>query len=299
MQILKVAILPAIILFQVSLLPAADYSFAESLYKKGDYERAVSEYRREYFIADEAQQKYYGILRAAESCYLSENYSAVLYELNASQAEGIGQYYSLRTDWLKSFSSAAGGAFLPAINRLESIDHKPSEPAVRYQQLIYRLQQHLALNPTAQPPAELTGSWQQMQPFNLPESEYYSPPLRDTQALGPLLRQWPAADTASPFLAGFMSAVVPGAGQALYGYWGDAVTSLTVVAVFTGGSILAYQNNEIPLAAVAGSAAAAFYAGGIYGAANGAIRLNHEKYRETERKLKELSLNYRLMKYRF
>jgi hypothetical protein len=80
----------------------------------------------------------------------------------------------------------------------------------------------------------------------------------------------------SPFLASIMSAIIPGAGKAYCGYWGDAVMSFMFTASSTFFAVRGFNKygtkNVYPW--IVGGFAVSYYTSNIYGGATSAIRYN-------------------------
>lgn len=74
----------------------------------------------------------------------------------------------------------------------------------------------------------------------------------------------------SPLAAGFMSAVLPGAGQLYAGRPTDALLAFGSNALFTWGAVEAYQSEKWALFGLVGLFEVAWYGGNIYNAVNGA-----------------------------
>jgi putative component of membrane protein insertase Oxa1/YidC/SpoIIIJ protein YidD len=81
----------------------------------------------------------------------------------------------------------------------------------------------------------------------------------------------------SRWLAGSMSAVLPGSGQLYAGRPGDAAVAFLVNAVLIGGTIAAARHDEDAAAVAIGFVAFGFYAGNVYGAVNAAARHDREQ----------------------
>lgn len=79
----------------------------------------------------------------------------------------------------------------------------------------------------------------------------------------------------SPWLAGGLSALVPGAGSAYGGRWSEAALAFFINALFIGATLEAVREDDDGLALVLGIGALAFYAGNIYAAVNGAHKFNN------------------------
>ncbi|RAL24744.1 hypothetical protein DL240_00605 [Lujinxingia litoralis] len=82
-----------------------------------------------------------------------------------------------------------------------------------------------------------------------------------------------------PWLAGTLSALVPGAGQLYNGRPVDALLALGFTGLFGGATLYAYRGLEsIPLTAVAGLLTLGFYSGNIANAIVDARRINAGRY---------------------
>lgn len=100
----------------------------------------------------------------------------------------------------------------------------------------------------------------------------------------PTLTTWLARDRAfvlrhdtlprkSPWLAGALSAVVPGLGRVYLGQWQDALSTLVLVGVAAGLAAHGFYEDGVDSVRgwVLGTTAAVFHAGNIYGSAIGAV----------------------------
>lgn len=80
----------------------------------------------------------------------------------------------------------------------------------------------------------------------------------------------------NPKLAGFMSAVLPGSGQAYNGRYTDALGAFVLNALFISGTWLAFDDDNAALGLACSIFAIGFYKGNIYGAVNGAYKYNRK-----------------------
>ncbi len=83
----------------------------------------------------------------------------------------------------------------------------------------------------------------------------------------------------SPFLAGLLSAVLPGLGRGYCGRWGDGLFSLITIGIPTSMSIYLWETDR-NFASITAAIAALFYLGNIYGSAKGASIYNEQKRRQ-------------------
>ncbi|MEN8686532.1 MAG: tetratricopeptide repeat protein [Desulfuromonadales bacterium] len=78
----------------------------------------------------------------------------------------------------------------------------------------------------------------------------------------------------SPALAGTMSAVIPGSGQAYAGNYQDGMMAFLVNGLFIVGTVAAIDNENYALAGIVGGVGLPFYVGNIYGASKAARKWN-------------------------
>ena len=84
----------------------------------------------------------------------------------------------------------------------------------------------------------------------------------------------------SPGLAGGLSAVLPGAGQAYVGRWGEAASAVLVNGLLVASAVQLYKRELYFAAGAVTFLELGFYGGGIASAANGARRFNRVAYEE-------------------
>jgi len=77
-----------------------------------------------------------------------------------------------------------------------------------------------------------------------------------------------------PWVATLLSVLVPGAGQAYSGQWGEAASALVVNGLFGWALWHNVRNDNESAAVVIGLFAAGFYGGNVYGGADAAVRRN-------------------------
>ena len=95
----------------------------------------------------------------------------------------------------------------------------------------------------------------------------------------------------SPFLAGAMSAMIPGSGHIYAGHYGDGITSFFLNGLFIAGTVVAIRQENYAVAGIVGVIGTPFYLGNIYGAANAATKWNLAVRRDLQGKL-AVTLDY-------
>ena len=81
----------------------------------------------------------------------------------------------------------------------------------------------------------------------------------------------------SRWLAGSLSALLPGSGQLYAGRAADGAVAFLTNAILIGGTVAAARHDEDATAAALGFVAFGFYAGNVYGAANAAAKHDREQ----------------------
>ena len=108
------------------------------------------------------------------------------------------------------------------------------------------------------------------------------------QAWGPLPRKRPG-------LAAGMSAVLPGAGQAYNGRWGEAASAFIVNGLLIGSTVTLIRREEYFAGASVGLLAVSFYGGNVFSAMWGARRHNRLAAQERLDELAPLEPRYRVV----
>ena len=92
------------------------------------------------------------------------------------------------------------------------------------------------------------------------------------------LNDWHQQARKSPFVAGAMSTILPGSGKVYAGKWKDGLVSLLFVGANAHSSYRGFRSVGVrsPYGWLFGGLAFGFYAGGIYGAQKAAKIYNHE-----------------------
>lgn len=94
----------------------------------------------------------------------------------------------------------------------------------------------------------------------------------------------------NPWIAGGLSAIVPGLGRIYAGRTGDGITSLIVTGLFTTLAVLNFNQNHSFRAWLFTGLSAWFYTGQLYGSANDALMFNAEVIEEYTRRVNEMRL---------
>ncbi len=246
--------------------PRRLFNFAESLLAEGDYFRAITEYKRFLFL-----YPYHPLAKEA-------SYNIGLaYFRGQEWEEAILQFRQVMEDY-PGEEIAGEALFMIGESYYRQGDY---ESAIQVYQAV-----------TAQfPPETLGGRAQYRLGWSLlrlrqwsdasklfgqvdPQSPYFP----SAQALAQEAKQGFTLPRKSPPLAGFLSSMLPGAGQAYTGRYRDALVALLLNGAFIAGGIEAIRAGNEALAGAIFFFEAGWYMGNIYGAVNAA----HKQNRDTE-----------------
>ncbi|MBI3994018.1 MAG: hypothetical protein HY342_12155 [Candidatus Lambdaproteobacteria bacterium] len=220
---------------ELTLGAERQWRYAESLLLAGEYFRAVSEYQRLLHFFPAAPQSPAAQLRIAQAYLRAGQPHLALEHLARPAVQGLGPLH------------AGDVRFLRALARLELERDAP------YALRVPRIQDALA-DLRAIPP-----DW---------------PRHGDVAGFVGALEAPPALPDKSPWLAGGLSAVLPGSGSVYVGRYAEGALAFFLTGLLTYTAVASFDARQPALGAVFGGLALAFYGGGIYSAVGGAHKHN-------------------------
>jgi hypothetical protein len=263
-------------------------AFAKSLRKERDYYRAISIYKELVFLSGTEQEKAFYLLAIADSYRQSQRFSLSI--------ETAGQLLNMR-NLPKEIQAKAnleiGASFLGM-----KVGHQAKPFLLRAQQGLpaYRLPEVFLATVALE-----QGQGKQA------ESSYRAVAHQEqgshlgllAQELAELSAKEPMRSSRSPWAAGILSTVVPGAGQAYTGHWVDAMQAFFFVGAFAVSSYASYRyehekQGPYVLTSISLALTSVFHIANIVGAERSA-RLFNQRVRETfvtEPKNRVLSLDF-------
>jgi hypothetical protein len=232
--------------------PQADLAFADVLYAEGDFEGARLEYRRALWAGVPDGDR--AALRVGEC----------LGELGRFE-EAEGWFAGLHTDvgdLGRGLTMARARRHDAAATALERVGGSPELQAV----------------------ARWAAGWARL---DARQEAFARADFAAVQA-GPLaaparevlvqLDRAPRARHRAPGVAAALSFVVPGAGQAWSGNWGDAAAAFFVNAAFAAGTVELARTEQVPGAVALGLVGATFWGGNVLAAADSARRFDETSW---------------------
>ena len=235
-------------------------AFGDHLFQQGDYYRAITEYERFVFLAPEHADAPEVRLRIGEAYYFGEKWDAAARAFRALEASDKNQ--DVRR---------VSALYLAAVAMRQK----------EIQRSIDLLEKYLADFPD--------DAWRndvicQLILLDLRSGRAGEAERRMAEAnaggTAPLplgaadLEEWKRLPRKSPVLAGSLSAILPGAGQAYVGHWSDAALAFGLNAAFLWGTYEAFDRDENVLGCFLLALDTTWYFGNVYNAANGARRVN-------------------------
>lgn len=255
------------------------WDFADHLYQKQDFYRALGEYQRFLFLfpAD---------LRIPEA----ELQIARCYRWQGKLQKAFSRLIRLHNS--RAEESAGREALLEMV--------EVREEQGRYPEAIYWAKQFVGRYPDypAIDAVYFRLAWLQIDSGKydealatlelLPSKSTHYPRAR---SLRQALEQRPETAQKSPAVAGTFSAVLPGSGHLYAGRPGQAVSSFLLNALFIAGAVVAFQNDSPVLGGILVFFELGWYQGGIRSAVQAAREQNEKQERKYRRELKQ---TYRL-----
>jgi len=265
------------------LSPENILSFADHLYEQGDYYRAITEYERFIFSYPQHQLAKKARYQIALSYLKGEKYTQALQQFrdlaDKYPSDEIGRrslYMLAETYYQKKDYSQAGDVFEKF---LTSYPDDPQADAARIKKGWCFLRQ---------------GNWREAG-----EEFQKLPPGSPLHAQGAELadesKKYPYIGKKSPYVAGGLSAVLPGAGQLYVGRKTDAAAAFLLNGAFIWATAESYHKRSYVTAGILLFFETGWYLGNIYNAASSAHKYNRQA---DDRFMEDLQGQYGISLYR-
>ena len=237
-------------------------SFADHLFQKGDYYRAITEYERVLFHYPGHQAAKTARFQIAEAYLRGERYDQAIERFREISRDlpddetGRKAYFQLGEAWYqKREYGSAEDVFSSYIERYPA-DGRADAARIKLGWSLLR-----------------QGKWQEA--TNAFRKVPVSSPLHaQAEGLAAGAPDYPARPVKSPALAGGLSAVLPGAGQLYNGRPGDALVSFLLNGAFIWATVEAFRNDNNVTGGILLFFESGWYLGNIYNAVNGAHKYN-------------------------
>jgi outer membrane protein assembly factor BamD (BamD/ComL family) len=235
-------------------------AFGDHLFRQGDFYRAITEYERVLFQAPDSARSPAVRLKIGAAYFRGEKWEAASRRLQEVRVQARDTEAGRQALLYLAALALRQRDWGRALNYLE--EYRAAYPADARRNAVMA---ELILTHLRRQEGDQAG--------RLLEAE-----LAASESGLPLtpadLRAWAERPYKSPRLAGGLSAVLPGAGQAYVGRWGDASLAFVINGLFIWGAWAAFDRDEDVAGSVLLALEATWYAGNIYNAVNGARKEN-------------------------
>lgn len=245
--------------------PGAILSFADHLFSRGDYYRAITEYRRYLFFAPRRPNRYRARWQIARSFFKGRQWTdAAQAFAELARTPEIAAAQQQRAGVMVVVSYFQAGSYRPALQYGERLldAHSPAyEPQLRYLLAWCRLRLHAIDKASA--------GW-----LSVAADRVYG---ASAKRLVESLREFRGETQASPATAGVLAAVLPGAGFWYLDRRRDAGLAFILNAGFIVASLVALQGGNYALGALLLLIESGWYSGNILASISAVHRQNRRR----------------------
>lgn len=248
--------------------PDSVYRFGLALETDGEYYRAVSEFKRVLHYWPDSPQamgsRYHIGMSYLEGRRYEDavsHFQALLYlkpgsswEIPARYGLGAAFYAQTRYDF--------------ALKEVTWLEDRTDDPSFRHDLVLSEIWCHLRKRDPAAAAAAAD---------RLPDTADGSATRSDLRTILDDLTRWRPR---KPWLAGIMSAVVPGSGQMYAGRWRDGVISFVINGLFITGCVSALRSDRTEVGVLLGVLEMGWYSANIYNAMNDAHKMNYSRWND-------------------
>lgn len=286
-KILFVACLGLFVWPSFSLCPWAQgheaerqWGLAQHLMKEGEYYRAVTEYKRFLYYFPESPRADAAHLRIVEAYVRGQWWEDGIRKARELLDMGISREIKARALFFMGVCQIRLGLLGEARESLVGVTQVSEDPELRGR-AEYLLGETYALQ----------GDWDEVIRFleSLPQESSLS---RRGLQKAHLVRSKSPSQEKSPWVAGALAAILPGAGHLYTERYLDAALAFSVNAAFASAAVEATRKDNLPLAGGLAAAELVWYAGNIFSAVGSAHKFNRALHREL---LEEVRLPDRLL----
>jgi len=249
-----------------AIIPPSSLTFVEELDRSGDHDGAALECRRLLFFSPPAEQIPLLHFTLARELYLAKKYPDAINEFR--------NYYTR----FPEDQNAAQAMFLWGNCELLTGNAEAADKVWRWVQ-----REHPSSDWAARAGIKLglaeagKSNWMEAaNNFNwlYEHNETYKSLGKELTLLSAKGRHIPRKDVTTGVI---LSAVLPGAGQAYSGRWGDAAAALVITGGLGTLAVLSYLDKQYVGAGILGFLGITFYAGNIYNGGDAAIQYNNRQ----------------------
>jgi TM2 domain-containing membrane protein YozV len=243
-------------------------SFADSLFARGDYYRAITEYDRVIFFYPEHPLSKIARFQIADSYFKGERLD-----------QAIVQFRTLANDYPNDEMG------IKALFRLGEVFYQKRDYKHATEVFIKFVEVYPKDIRAGAARLKLGWSYLQQGNWTQAEEEFHklpveSPLRKQAEGLAEQAKHYPDIPKKSPVLAGGLSAILPGAGQLYIEKPSDAVISFLLNGAFIWATVESFRHNNNATGGILLFFETGWYMGNIYNAVNGAHKYNQRSERK-------------------
>ncbi len=245
--------------------PESVYQFGKDLETQGEYYRAISEYTRLIYFWPEhslaPSGKYHiGLSYLAGQRYeLAVSHFLELVYMSRGSAMEVAARYGLGTAYYQQ------KRYEHTLSELHWLSENDSDSALGTDVEYARIWCHLQTRDMDAATAA-AGDFARISPNG------------NSSELRRMIEDLNTWKPRKPWLAGTLSAIIPGSGQVYAGRWRDGVVSFVINSLFISGCISAMNSGHDELAVLLGLMEVGWYSANIYNAMNNTHKMNYEDW---------------------
>jgi outer membrane protein assembly factor BamD (BamD/ComL family)/TM2 domain-containing membrane protein YozV len=265
--------LAALIIFALGVISPAkaleiteetQLQLARGFIDQGEYYRAVTELKRLAILFPKSQHLERATYAEALASYLGEEYErAAQLAFGLARDNPTGER-AFAASYLQSLAYWKSKQHKMALGALSVVEASPADRTA-YEKEKIACTKAVYLMEAGHPKAGLVALKSYLE---------VNPDAASARAGMAALEKFDDMPTKSPTLAGVLSALLPGAGYAYAGRWGDGAASLLLNGLFAAAAYDLLRDDKYAAGYLVGSIGLSFYVGNIYGSANAAHRFN-------------------------
>jgi outer membrane protein assembly factor BamD (BamD/ComL family) len=249
---------------------------ADAFMEEGEYYRAVTEYKKFLILFPDSPRADYASFEIGMAYFKGEEYGAAARSFLAMRDKYPESAYSIQAVYLEGSSQWKLKNYDRARVALESLVEENPDSEYAPRSLVV-----ICLAALDENKAEV--SRQALTRFLDRYPEH--PGEENVKEAAVQLDRYQGLPEKSPELAGFLSAILPGAGYFYAEHYGDGITAFLINGLFIAGTVAAINQENYAVAGIVGGIGVPFYLGNIYGSANAAKKWNLGVRNEVIRKI--------------
>lgn len=247
----------------------------DHFFHEGDYERAITEYKRFLFFFPQSRRSEEALIKIAQSFLNGRKWSEAIHTIDHLLNRFPQTAFLDRAFFLKGIAYREQKEYSQARASFEKTQKLTTDPALRDE-----AQKEIALTFVHEENwGEAIRAFRKIEPA----SPLYGHAERFAQGL----ERIHALPSKSPDLAGFLAAILPGAGHLYVERYRDAGIAFLLNAAFLWGMVESFERKNYVVGGILTFFEIGWYSGNIYSAVSGAHKFNRKQKKDFLQRLEQ------------